>query len=102
MACCAACGESAGLLGRRSMTNGTVLCSRCSKKVRNEHQKSLLTGWNVEDYKNYLQFREKAETRRNIFAPDATLGTLLIDTAQKLFCVLDNVKADFRKADIDI
>ena len=102
MACCAACGESAGLLGRRSMTNGTVLCSRCSKKVRNEHQKSLLTGWNVEDYKNYLQFREKAETRRNIFAPDVTLGTLLIDTAQKLFCVLDNVKADFRKADIDI
>ena len=83
MACCAACGESAGLLGRRSMTNGTVLCSRCSKKVRNEHQKSLLTGWNVEDYKNYLQFREKAEARRNIFAPDVTLGTLLIDTAQK-------------------
>lgn len=102
MACCAACGESAGLLGRRSMTNGTVLCSRCSKKVRNEHQKSLLTGWNVEDYKNYLQFREKAEARKNIFAPDVTLGTLLIDTAQKLFCVLDNVKADFRKADIDI
>lgn len=74
MACCAACGESAGLLGRRSMTNGTVLCSRCSKKVRNEHQKSLLTGWNVEDYKNYLQFREKAEARKKYICSGCDVG----------------------------
>lgn len=102
MAYCAACGEGAGLLGRRTMTNGTVLCGQCSKKVRSEHQKSLVTGWNVEDYRNYVQFREKAEARRAIFAPDVTSGTLLIDTNQKLFCVLDNVREDFRKADIDI